>query len=73
MVRLLVLSALLVACHARRDAPATGSAEPASATPPVGAHVPSVQLTAISGERVALDSVIGAHDKTIVVFYRGFY
>jgi hypothetical protein len=70
MVRLLFLSVLLVGCQARHDAPAAGSA---SASQAVGAHAPSVQLTALSGERVALDSVIGAHDKTIVVFYRGFY
>ena len=75
MVRLSI-ALLLVACSARHDAPAAGSAAAAvetSKAPAVGAHAPSVQLTAMTGERVGLDSVLSAHDKTIVVFYRGFY
>lgn len=71
----LSIALLLVACNARQEAPAPGSAAAVETgrAPAVGAHAPSVQLTAMSGERVGLDSVLSAHDKTIVVFYRGFF
>jgi hypothetical protein len=70
---LFVACVLAAGCH--RDAPSTGqgSAEPSSGAPAVGAHAPAVQLTTMASARIALASVLAEHDKTVLVFYRGFY
>ena len=39
----------------------------------VGATAPTGQLTSASGGTVELGEVIRTHDKTVIVFYRGFY
>ncbi len=39
----------------------------------VGDRAPSSTLTDASGHPVALATIIGAHERTIVTFYRGFY
>ena len=60
-----------VACHRQAPGPATqGSADQA---PAVGAHAPAAQLTTLANTRVALANVLAEHDKTVLVFYRGFY
>lgn len=72
---LFVACVIVAGCH--REAPsqiAQGSAQSTTSTAPaVGAHAPAVQLTTMDGARVALASVLGAHDKTVLVFYRGYY
>ncbi|HEY3804854.1 MAG TPA: hypothetical protein VGL61_19715 [Kofleriaceae bacterium] len=69
---LLVACVIVAGCH--RDAPS--QPEPGSATstaPAAGTHAPAAQLTAMDGARVELASVLGEHDKTVLVFYRGYY
>jgi hypothetical protein len=70
-MRLLVL-AFVVACGGHHFNPTEGSEIGGSAVA-VGAHVPDVTMTTASGNHVALISALAAHDKTVVVFYRGFY
>ena len=42
-------------------------------TPPVGASAPATTLTAADGRRVALGERWSSADRTVVVFYRGFF
>ena len=39
----------------------------------VGAAAPTGRLTSSSGGGVELGELLRVHDKTVVVFYRGFY
>jgi hypothetical protein len=39
----------------------------------VGVVAPNATYTTASGTQVALADLLSTHDKTIVVFYRGFY
>ena len=67
-MRAIVLSLLLACGGSHQSAPASPDVALA-----VGASAPAVQLTRPSGQKVALADVLGKHDKTVIVFYRGFF
>jgi hypothetical protein len=64
--RLAVVLALAAGCH--HETPP----DPAKAEA-VGMKAPAGQLTGVDNKQVAMTDVLGAHDETVVVFYRGFY
>ncbi|MEO8700793.1 MAG: hypothetical protein ABI867_12160 [Kofleriaceae bacterium] len=69
-MRWLVLVMLLGCGHAFRPVEAQHLDAHAVA---VGRPAPATTLTTASGGKRALADVLRDHDKTIVVFYRGFY
>jgi len=72
-MRLLVLALIsTTACGGHQFKPGEAHDISGSAIA-VGARAPAGELMDASGKTVALDRVIGGHDRTIVTFYRGFY
>jgi uncharacterized protein YcfL len=68
-MRSVVLALLLAACGSHKEGPPPN---PETALQ-VGVAAPAVTLTRPSGTQVALADLTKDHDKTIVVFYRGFF
>jgi hypothetical protein len=68
-MRCLVL-ALLLACH--HYEPAEGKHVESHAAA-IGAAMPVLQGVDASNKPVALADLVRAHDRTVIVFYRGFY
>ncbi len=62
---------LVVACHARSNQDVVPQGY--EAAPRIGAVVPEVKLTALTGTTVALSDSWRGKSQAIVVFYRGFY
>ena len=75
MSRAVIVSALLAlaACGTAKDDGARPAASTGDRVIAVGAIAPASALTAPTGETVALADRLAAHDRTIVVFYRGFF
>lgn len=47
--------------------------EPVQPLTQVGVTPPAITLTTSTNAKVALADLTGAHDRSIVVFYRGFF
>jgi len=71
-MRWLALAMIVVACGGHHFDASEARDVTASAAA-VGSLAPGGELVDASGKRVALAAVIGAHERTIVTFYRGFY
>ena len=69
-MRAIVFCLLLAACGGSHQSSPPPGGDVALA---VGASAPVVQLTRPSGQKVALADVLSKHDKTVIVFYRGFF
>jgi hypothetical protein len=77
MLRAAALALLLVACNSHKakvePTPTGSQTASASGVPAVGAKAPDATVVKPSGEKLALADYFGSHDKTVLVFYRGFY
>jgi hypothetical protein len=54
-------------------APVPAQSEAGAAGAVVGSTAPAAQLTALSGDKLALADVLHQHARTVLVFYRGFW
>lgn len=73
MIARLMVVAVLAATACRHKFQPREAAHIEAHSVAVGRPVPVAQFTTASGDVVALDELVKQHDKTVVVFYRGFY